>query len=195
MSETKGNNLFPVFLKLEELNLLIVGGGRVGLEKLNAVLSNSPKARVTFVSDNFIPEIMQSVLAFPNVKLVKRRFKSSDLSGKDLVILALNNVTETGRIRKLARKRKILVNAADKPELCDFYLGAIVRKGDLKIAVSTNGKSPTLAKRLREVFEDVFPENIQGVLNNLETIRKKLRGDFAVKIKELNRITSVLARG
>lgn len=195
MSNVKKNTLFPVFLKLEFLDVLIVGGGKVGLEKLRAILANSPGASVTIVSDKLIPEIVELTQSFPNVKRIQRRFHKRDLRQKDLVILALNDIEETGRIRFLARKKRILVNAADKPGLCDLYLGAIVKKGDLKIAISTNGKSPTLAKRLREVLEDVFPEDMQEVLQNLENIRRNLKGDFAGKIRELNRITSILSRG
>src|SRR5688572_29712454 len=113
MRTTNGNNLFPVFLKLEELDVLLVGGGNAGLEKLNAILTNSPATRVTFVSDNFIPEIKFLAAKFQNVKLVTRRFHNNDLKNKDLVILALNDAFETERIRTFARKKRILVNAAD----------------------------------------------------------------------------------
>jgi precorrin-2 dehydrogenase/sirohydrochlorin ferrochelatase len=86
-------------------------------------------------------------------------------------------------------KKNILVNVADTPDLCDFYLGSIVTKGDLKIAISTNGKSPTLSKRLREFFEDVLPENINDLILNLNEYRNSLKGSFAEKVEKLNQLT------
>jgi uncharacterized membrane protein YfcA len=83
-----------------------------------------------------------------------------------------------------------LVNIADKPDLCDFYLGSIVKKGSLKIAISTNGKSPTIAKRLRETFTETIPNEMDHVLDNMQNIRNQLKGDFNYKVKELNKITT-----
>jgi precorrin-2 dehydrogenase / sirohydrochlorin ferrochelatase len=79
--------------------------------------------------------------------------------------------------------------------LCDFYLGSIVTKGDLKIAISTNGKSPTFSKRFRMMLEEVLPDELPQVLNNLRTIRDNLKGDFNYKIKKLNEITENLITG
>ena len=90
-----------------------------------------------------------------------------------------------------AKARKILSNIADTPDLCDFYLSSVVKKGDLKIAISTNGKSPTLAKRLREMFEEIIPEGTQDLLDNLKAVREKLRGDFEYKVNKLNEITTI----
>ncbi|MGB8191711.1 MAG: TSUP family transporter, partial [Chitinophagaceae bacterium] len=98
-------------------------------------------------------------------------------------------------ISTLAKQHGKLVNVADKPELCDFYLSSIVQKGNLKIAISTNGKSPTLAKRLKEIFNEALPDKLDDVLNNLHIIRNKMNGDFAAKVKKLDRITRVLATG
>jgi len=81
------------------------------------------------------------------------------------------------------------VNVADKPELCDFYMGSIVQKGNLKIGISTNGKSPTVAKRLKELFNDLLPEEIDQLLDNMQAIRSRLQGNFADKVNQLNAIT------
>ena len=85
-----------------------------------------------------------------------------------------------------------MVNVADTPELCDFYLSSVVKKGDLKIAISTNGKSPTFAKRFREVLEEILPDSLQATLDNLQQIRNKLKGDFQDKLEKLNEITNVM---
>jgi siroheme synthase (precorrin-2 oxidase/ferrochelatase) len=83
----EGNQLFPVFLKLNQLKVLLVGGGNIGLEKLQAVLLNSPEAKITIVSDTFLPALLDFVAAYPEVKLFHRKFISNDLFGHDLVIL------------------------------------------------------------------------------------------------------------
>ena len=79
-----------------------------------------------------------------------------------------------------------MLNVADKPDLCDFYLGSIVQKGNLKIGISTNGKSPTMAKRLKEFFNEILPEEIDETLELLQEYRNQLRGDLEHKIKQLN---------
>lgn len=189
----KTNHLFPIFLKLEKLKVLIVGGGNVALEKLNVVLANSPQTDVTLVAPEITEEIFRIASKNNNVKLKKRIFFPGDLFNADIVIAATGNHDTNKIIKDEAKKREILVNVADMPELCDFYLGSIVHKGDLKIAVSTNGKSPTFAKRMKEVLNDAIPNETQNLLDNLESIRKKLNGNFSDKIKKLNEITSILA--
>ena len=184
------NNLFPVFLKLEELDTLIVGGGNVGLEKLNALLKCTPQARVTLVAPFIKDEIRVLTENTRHLRLIERKFRVRDLQGKDLVMLATDDPDLHNRIRKLARKRKLLVNVADTPALCDFYLGSVVTKGNLKIGISTNGKSPTIAKRIREYLEEALPDNTNELLQNMQLIRQKMKGDFAQKVKMLNDITS-----
>lgn len=192
-SEVQINKLFPIFLKLEKLKVLIVGGGNVALEKLNAVLANSPETDVTIVAPEIISEIFRIASESNNVKIKTRVFFPGDLFNADIVIAATGDHETNKIIKDEAKKREMLVNVADTPELCDFYLGSIVNKGDLKIAVSTNGKSPTLAKRMKEVLNDAIPNETQNVLDNLEVIRKKLNENFSEKVKKLNEITSVLA--
>ncbi|MFY7888609.1 MAG: precorrin-2 dehydrogenase/sirohydrochlorin ferrochelatase family protein [Spirosomataceae bacterium] len=184
------NKLFPIFLKLESLNLLIVGGGNVGLEKLAAVLVNSPEAKVTVVAGMFRQELLDFVKDYPQVILQERNFEWADLEEKDVVILATDSPTLHARIKEVAASRHLLCNVADTPHLCDFYLGSIVQKGDLKIAISTNGKSPTMAKRMREFLDDIIPSDIQTLLENLREIRKSIKGDFQDKIRILNEVTS-----
>jgi precorrin-2 dehydrogenase / sirohydrochlorin ferrochelatase len=183
------NRLFPVFLKLEELNVLLVGGGNVGLEKLSAMLNNSPDAHVKVVADLFRDDLLAYAKDYPNVKLINRKFEFSDLNHVDLVILATDNPDLHASIKRITAERHILCNVADTPDLCDFYLGSIVQKGDLKIGISTNGKSPTMAKRMREFLDDVIPDDIQNLLENLREIRKSIKGDFQEKIRVLNELT------
>ena len=183
------NELFPVFLKLNQFNVLIIGGGVVGLEKLTAILKNSPRANVTIVSYFFLEELKMFVKDNSNISLIEGGFEEYHLKDKNIVISALNDIEISAKIKVIVNKYGLLYNAADKPELCDFYLGSTVTKGNLKIGISTNGKSPTMAKRIKETLNDVFPDETQEVLENLYQIRSELKGDFEKKIKTLNKIT------
>ena len=189
-----GNQLFPVFLKLNQLHILLVGAGNVGLEKLTAILSNSPQTRITVVAENVKPEIQDLADEYTGLNIFTRSFNESDLENKDLVILATDQPVLNEAIRGMARERRLLINVADKPDLCDFYLGSIVKKGNLKIAISTNGKSPTVAKRLKEVLQSSLPDEIDQTLDQINKLRETLKGDFAYKVKKLNEATSILIK-
>lgn len=186
------NELFPIFLKLDRLNTLVVGGGNVALEKVSAILRNSPAARVTMVAPMFREDTLVFLKDYAQVEILERGFELSDLEGRDLVICATDNRALHEGIKEACSQKHLLCNVADTPDLCDFYLGSIVQKGDLKIAISTNGKSPTLAKRIRGFLEDVIPEEIQESLEGMEAVRKTLKGDFQAKIQALNELTKDL---
>ena len=190
---TQQNRLFPVFLKLEDLEVLLVGGGNVALEKLKAVLHNAPATRVHVVAPEILPEVKELAASHPVVQLTERVFDIQDLEGKDLVVVAVNDRATSSAIRESAKEKKLLVNVADTPELCDFYLGSIVQKGAVKIAISTNGKSPTMAKRLKEILQHAIPNEVNGVIDNLHVIRTRLNGNFAYKVKKLDSLTRTLA--
>ena len=183
------NRLFPVFLKLESLSVLIIGGGKIGLEKLSALLSNSPQTNIRLVSISFSKEVRKLVADYPNIELKERVFLPADADERDIVIIAIDDKKESTQIRDIVKAKGKLVNVADKPELCDFYMGSIVQKGNLKIGISTNGKSPTIAKRLKELFNDLLPEEIDQLLDNMQAIRSRLQGNFADKVNQLNAIT------
>jgi siroheme synthase-like protein len=187
-----GNNLFPVFLKLENLRVLIIGGGYVAGEKLTAVLANSPATNITMVASNFSEETRKIALKATSIQLHERAYQSADLQTADVIFVAVNDIASSEIIRNDAHAIGKLVNVADKPELCDYYLSSVVKKGNLKVAISTNGKSPTIAKRLKETFEETLPAELDAVLDNMEAIRNSLRGDFNTKVNELNEITKTL---
>lgn len=188
------NHLYPIFLKVHELNILLVGGGFVATEKLEFLLKSSPLAHVTVVSREFRPEFLEVASIAEKVTLIEDIYHEKYLGGKHLVIGATDNKAVNRQICDEAKERFLLVNIADTPELCDFYLGGIVTKGNLKIAISTNGKSPTTAKRLRQLLEEVLPEEIDNLLENLNAYRATLKGDFEYKVKAMNEITEGLVR-
>ncbi len=188
------NHLYPIFLKVHELNVLLVGGGFVATEKLEFLLKSSPLAQVTVVSKEFRPEFLEVAEKSETVTLIEDSYHEKYLGGKHLVIGATDNKAVNRQIRNESKERFLLVNIADTPELCDFYLGGIVTKGNLKIAISTNGKSPTTAKRLRQLLEEVLPDEIDDLLQNLNAYRETLKGDFEFKVKAMNEITEGLVR-
>ncbi|MDO6813768.1 precorrin-2 dehydrogenase/sirohydrochlorin ferrochelatase family protein [Tenacibaculum soleae] len=185
------NNLYPIFLKTEQLEILIVGGGFVALEKLSFLLKSSPNAKVTMVSPFFREETKELATNFDVVMLVDV-YNKIYLKDKHIVVATTDKVDVNIEVYKDCKKQNILVNVADNPPYCDFYMGGIVTKGNVKIAISTNGKSPTTAKRLRQFFEEVIPNNINDLVQNLNKYRKTLRGDFEDKVEKLNEFTKSL---
>ncbi len=185
------NELYPVFLKVNNLTTLIVGGGNVALEKLTFLLKSSPNAKVILVSITFKDEII-ALTKKHNIQLIEDSYNLRYLENKNIVIATTDNVAVNEQVYNDCRAKNILVNVADNPPFCDFYMGGIVTKGNVKVAISTNGKSPTTAKRLRQFFEDVIPENIDDLVKNLNEFRKTIKGDFEEKVDTLNEFTKGL---
>lgn len=185
------NNLYPIFLKSKNLNFLIVGGGFVAEEKLSFLLKSSPEAKVTMVS----PMFRKGTLDLSKkgcVELIQDRYQKIYIENKHIVIATTDVPDLNVQIWKDCRAEAKLVNVADNPPYCDFYMGGIVTKGNVKIAISTNGKSPTTAKRLRQFFEEVIPENIDDLVKNLNKYRKTIKGNFEEKVQKLNEFTKSL---
>lgn len=182
------NNLYPIFLKCSQLEILLIGGGFVAEEKLHFLTKSSPDARVTLVAP-LIREGTEALARTCGARLIRARYHAGYLQDKHLVIAATDDPAVNEAIYEDCRRRNILVNVADNPPLCDFYMGGIVTKGHVKVAISTNGQSPTTAKRLREFFEDVLPEDISMLVENLNAYRRTLKADFDAKVQEMNRVT------
>lgn len=185
------NQLYPIFVKVHQLNVLLIGGGEVAEEKLTFLLKSSPDANVTLVSKDISAPVWRIIIA-KGIPVIQSEFHARHLEGKSMVIAATNCSTTNQYIRRLCTKQKLLLNVADCPDLCDFYLGGIVSKGNLKVAISTNGKSPTMAKRLRQYFEDVIPDDIENSLQLLNEYRQRIQMDFKDKVNHLNDLTKQL---
>ncbi len=185
------NELYPIFLKTQQLEILIVGGGFVALEKLSFLLKSSPNSKITMVSPFFRKETIQSIVGY-QINLIHDTYSSNYLKDKHIVIATTDEEEVNIQVYKDCKERNILVNVADNPPFCDFYMGGIVTKGNVKVAISTNGKSPTTAKRLRQFFEEVIPENIDDLVKNLNKYRKTIKGNFEEKVEKLNEFTKSL---
>lgn len=185
------NQLYPVFLKVTELNTLIVGGGNVALEKLSFLLKSSPEAKVQMVSPMFREETVALANKF-GIEMFEQPYDVRFLENKHMVVATTDLEEVNKQVYSDCKERNILVNLADNPPFCDFYMGGIVTKGNVKIAISTNGKSPTMAKRLRQFFEEVIPADINELAENLNEYRKTIKGDFEEKVEALNEFTKGL---
>lgn len=187
------NPLYPVFFKLDKLKMLIVGAGEVGMEKLHFILKSSPNANIKIVATWAADDVSELIANYPNtVQLVLKEFEPEDVIGADLVVAATNFEEINKQVYQAAKAHGKIVNIADTPDLCDFYMGSIVTRGDLKVAISTNGKSPTFAKRFRQLLEEILPAETNQLLNNLKVFRDQLKGNFEHKVKELNKLTETL---
>ncbi|MCB9080189.1 MAG: bifunctional precorrin-2 dehydrogenase/sirohydrochlorin ferrochelatase [Lewinellaceae bacterium] len=188
------NNLYPVFLQASRLHFLLVGAGEVGSEKMGFLLKSSPDAKLTVVA-TWVSEQWQEIRqqhSTAAITLCERPFVDSDIEGHDVIIAATNDATLNHQVYQAAKARGKLVNVADTPALCDFYMGAIVSRGPLKIAISTNGQSPTFAKRLRQWLEAILPAETATLLQKLQDYRNTLPDDFAGKVARLDALTSGL---
>ncbi|MEP0131460.1 MAG: bifunctional precorrin-2 dehydrogenase/sirohydrochlorin ferrochelatase [Eudoraea sp.] len=185
------NNLYPIFLKSRSLHILIVGGGNVAEEKLAFLTKSSPDAKITMVSPMFREKTLKLAANY-DVELIRSTYNTEFLNGKHLVIATTNKPGINLQVYNDCRSMDKLVNVADNPPYCDFYMGGIVTKGNVKIAISTNGKSPTTAKRLRQFFEDVIPEDISRMVQNLNSYRKTIKGNFEQKVDRMNEVTENL---
>ncbi|WP_197428897.1 precorrin-2 dehydrogenase/sirohydrochlorin ferrochelatase family protein [Phnomibacter ginsenosidimutans] len=123
------NPLFPVFVKLEQMRVLVIGAGPVGTEKLQAILSNSPRTNITVLAEVFSPGMQQLLQQHPHIQQLQASYSPTHLSLADVVMVAVNNRALAEDIYYEAKQQHKWVNVADTPDLCDFYLSSVVKKG------------------------------------------------------------------
>ena len=160
-----------MFLKLEGRSCLVVGAGAIGEPKIESLLTAGASVRVV------APHASASVAEWARAGAIvweAREFNDADLDGVFLVIAATSSRDVNGAIFREAHQRNILCNVVDDPEFCDFYYPAVVRRGDLQLAISTNGRSPALAQRIRRELEVQFGPEYGAWLEELGNIRQQL---------------------
>jgi precorrin-2 dehydrogenase / sirohydrochlorin ferrochelatase len=181
--------LFPMFMKLEGRSCLVVGAGTVGEPKISSLIEAGASVRVVALhATTAVTEWAEAGA----IAWEARAFNNADLDHTFLVIAATNSRDVNAAIFYEARQRDILCNVVDDPEYCDFYYPAVVRRGDLQIAISTNGRSPALAQRIRRELEIQFGPEYGEWLEELGRARQQL---FASKIdpEERRRLLHELA--
>jgi precorrin-2 dehydrogenase/sirohydrochlorin ferrochelatase len=162
-------SLFPIFLKLEGRRVLVVGAGHIAEQKLHGLLDAG--AKVVVVAETASATFTQLAKQH-TIELRLRSFNTEDVKKAALVIAATGNPAVNQQIYDAASAQNILCNAVDEPSRCDFYYPAVVRRGDLQIAISTNGKSPALAQRIRAELEARFGEEYSEWLAWLGSVRE-----------------------
>lgn len=163
--------LFPMFLKLDRRRVLVVGAGHVGESKIAGLLDQRADLRV--VAPQATARVRRWARA-GKIRWAKRPFSQGDMKGVFLVVVATPSAELNDRVARLARRRNVLVNVVDDPERCDFYYPALVRRGPLSIAISTEGQSPAFAGRLRRQLEQDLPPEIGRQVLRLGRERARL---------------------
>jgi siroheme synthase-like protein len=165
-------SLFPIFVKLQGRRVVVIGGGEIAAGKIDGLLHAGAKVRV------IAPEV-HALFAEPirsgKIEWAARKFQAGDVDGATFVIAATSAPGVNAAVYREAEARGILCNAVDDIENCHFYYGSIVQRGDLQIAISTNGKSPALAQRLRQELEQQFGPEYEVWLEWLGAARELLR--------------------
>lgn len=163
---------YPVCLDIRNRTCLVVGGGEVGTRKARGLLAAG--GRVAVVSPELSSELQ--ALVPEHIEWRRRRYRPEDLDGVFMVFGATDDEALNQRISGDAAMRNLLCNIADRPGICNFILPSVVRRGDLLIAVSTSGKSPAFAKKLRQDLERQFGEGYALFLRLMGIIRERLLG-------------------
>ena len=184
-------SLFPMFMKLEGKQCLVVGAGNVGEPKIAGLLDTGARIRVLAL------EASASVREWARageIELELRHFKADDLDGAFLAVVATSSRTLNERVYAEAQKRRVLCNVVDVPDLCDFFYPSVVRRGDLQIAVSTAGKSPSLAQKIRQQLEKQFGPAYAEWVAELGATRQLILASDLDKPRKLDLLHSLASR-
>ncbi len=180
------NHLYPVFLLLSAKSCVVVGGGRIALQKTRSLVES--EAKVTVISPEILHEL-EAMAAEKKIIIQQRGYESGDLAGVFLVIAATDNRELNARVRQEAKERNVLCNVVDDPEFCDFYVPSIHTTGDLKIAISSNAMSPAISKKLRKEMGELYGPTVAEALRLMAQAREKLKKEVP-DYKERGKILS-----
>ena len=184
-------SLFPMFLKLEGKSCLVVGAGKIGEQKIEGLLETG--ARIHVVTLDATPHVREWARE-GKIELELRPYRSSDLEGVFLAIVATSSRTLNERVYGEAQAKRVLCNVVDVPDLCDFYYPSVVRRGDLQIAVSTAGQSPSLAQKIRQQLEKQFGSGYAAWVAELGETRKLILASDLDREQKLELLHSLVSR-
>lgn len=184
-------SLFPMFLKLQGKRCLIVGAGNVGEPKIQGLLETGAKIRVVALQAS--PAVREWARA-GKIELELRAYTTDDLRDVFLAVVATSSRTLNERVYREAQVRGVLCNVVDVPDLCDFYYPSVVRRGDLQIAVSTAGQSPSLAQKIRQQLEKQFGPGYAAWVAELGETRKLILASPLDKQQKLDLLHSLASR-
>lgn len=183
---------YPIFIDIEERSVVIIGGGEVCARKAETMMKYG--ARVTVVSPEFTPEIEQWARD-EKLALRRKRYDASDLEGANLVIASTDDTAVNEQIAADCRARRIPVNVVDVTPLCEFIVPAIVDKGSVQIAVSTGGKSPALARTLKEDLHRTIGPEYAEVNDALGTLRESAKSVLPTDVDRKRFFDGIIAQG
>ena len=168
---------FPLFVNLDKLPVLVVGGGEIAERKINLIIKAN--ANVEVLARKFTPNVEQ-IISKKKLKKIKKSLDISNLSSNySLIIAATDNKQVNKKLFNFAKKNNILINVVDQPELCTCTFGSIVERGDLVVAISTGGSAPVFARNLREKLETLLPQSTKQLIDFSSTIREKVIRSFS----------------
>lgn len=168
---------FPFYIDIENKKCVVVGGGVVALRKIEKILPFKPK--ITVVA----PEICNEITEIDGLEIHKRKFLDSDINDAFTVIAATDNNELNAYIFKLCQEKNILINTVDDKEKCGFIFPALVKKENVTIGISTEGKSPIYARFLREKIENALDENVDRAINILSSVRDLIKREIDTEEK------------
>ena len=184
-------SLFPMFLKLEGKSCLVVGAGKIGEQKIEGLLDTG--ARVRVISLDATTNVRDWAHE-GKIELELRPYRSSDLEGAFVAIVATSSRTLNEKVYGEAQAKRVLCNVVDVPDLCDFYYPSVVRRGDLQIAVSTAGHSPSLAQKIRQQLEKQFGPGYAAWVAELGETRKLILASDLDRMQKLDLLHSLASR-
>jgi len=182
---------FPLYMDMNNLKVLVVGGSTIATEKLVKLLVFTEEITVIAIT---LDEGAQKCIDEHSLTFHHRAYERGDSDGYDMVIVATNTIELHKSIYEETRGSRVLVNSVDNTDYCDFIFPSFVQKGDLTIAFSTGGASPAFAKRIRQYFEKIIPDSVENFLVEMKKLRQEIpKGNARMKYFE-NRVESYFSR-
>ena len=164
-------SFFPMYMDMQNLKVLVVGGGYIATEKLEKLVDFTKEITVITLR---VEEDAKCLIDENDLTLYQRAYKTGDIEGFDIVIVATDTVDLHKAIYEESRGSRILVNSVDNTDYCDFIFPSYVQKGDLTIAFSTGGASPAFAKQIRRHFEKIIPDSVGEFLQKMKSLRSTM---------------------
>ncbi|MBI4187464.1 MAG: bifunctional precorrin-2 dehydrogenase/sirohydrochlorin ferrochelatase [Chloroflexi bacterium] len=190
---------YPAFLNVRDRRCVVVGGGQVALRKVSTLLEHEADVRV--ISPDPCPELAE-MAGNGKVHILRRKYRTGDVKGALLAIAATDDVDTNQKVAAEARRHGVLVNVVDDAESSDFISPSYLRRGDVIIAVSTGGRSPALARKIRTTLEKDFGHELASLARLIDEVRSEMReqgvkveGDAWQQALDLELLSNLVRRG
>lgn len=183
---------YPINLNIAQKPCIVIGGGKVTQRKVEGLVES--QASVTVISPS-TTKVLDALAAQGLIRIIRREYRQGDLEGAFLVISATDNEGINKAVFAEAQKKGILINVVDQPELCNFIVPSVVRRGDLVISISTSGKCPALAKRVRKEIEKQYGPEYEEYLLLLSQAREKIKARYETEQERGKALERVMDSG